>query len=402
MNLAVDLTDLATFADGIPHDLFARLRAEQPVAWQPTTYVPGFWALTRYDDVVAVNRDPKTFSSARGAMLWDTPGIADPDAPRMMIESDPPRHTRLRLLVNRGFTPRMIGRLEDFVRRVAVRTIEDARELGSFDFVELISSRLPMEVIAELLGVPPADQQHVYELSNRIAGFSDPEYGEVTGGSAISAVRDIRAYATALGATKRADLDADHDDIVSALLRDLDGEELSDAEFSMFVQLLAIAGNETTRTAISQALLGFFEHPEQWARLQTDPALLPSAVEEILRYTTPILHMRRTATCDTEVGGQAIAEGDHVVLWYASANFDERAFADPRTFDVGRSPNEHVTFGGGGPHYCLGAHLARLEIRVMFEELLARMPDLEPAGPIARLRSNFTNGIKRMPVRLVG
>jgi cholest-4-en-3-one 26-monooxygenase len=400
--LGVDLTDPATYADGIPHELFARLRAEAPVVWHPMgSGKSGFWSVTRYDDVVALNRDAEALSTAAaGTMLFDRPELANPDAPRMMIEMDPPRHTRYRLLVNRGFTPRMIGRLEEFMHAVAAGTLDrlDGRTDG--DFVADVAAELPIQVIAQLLGVPEEDRPHLFELSNRIIGFDEPEYGG-DGGPSNEAMTEIFALAHRLVEEKRAAMALGEplSDIATTLLAgEVDGEHLSDIEFDLFFLLLAVAGNETTRTAIAQGMLAFIEHPDEWDRLRADRSLLPSAVDEILRYTTPILHFRRTATHDADIGAP-IREGDRVVLWYASANFDDTVFDDPLRFDVGRTPNEHVTFGGGGPHFCLGANLARLEVKVMFEHLLDRFERIELTAPAERLRSNFTNGVKRMPVR---
>jgi cholest-4-en-3-one 26-monooxygenase len=401
--LGVDLTDPATWGDGIPHGLFARLRHDAPVAWHPTgsSGESGFWSITRYSDVVAVNRDAENMSTSRaGTMVFDRPELADPAAPRLMIEIDPPRHTRYRLLVNRGFTPRVIGRLEDFMHAVVTRTLDRVDTSGPIDFVDDVAAELPIQVIAQLMGVPEEDRPLLFELSNRIIGFDEPEYGGV-GQPADEAMAQIFGYASKLGAEKREQLAAGDapDDIVTALqTAEIDGERLSEIELDLFFLLLVTAGNETTRTAITQGMLAFIEHPDEWDRLRADRSLVPSAVEEILRWSTPIYYFRRTATADTEVAGQPIGEGDRVVFWYASANFDEDVFLDPLRFDVTRDPNEHVTFGGGGPHYCLGANLAKLEIRVMFEHLLDRVSRLELAGPVERLRSNFTNGVKRMPV----
>jgi cholest-4-en-3-one 26-monooxygenase len=334
-------------------------------------------------------------------MVFDRPELADPDAPRLMIEIDPPKHTRYRLLVNRGFTPRMIGRLEGFMHAVVTRTLDRLDAPGTIDFVEDVAAELPIQVIAQLMGVPEEDRPRLFELSNRIIGFDEPEYGG-TGMPAQQAMADIFGYASKLGAEKREQLAAGNapDDIVTALqTAQVDGSRLSEMELDLFFLLLVTAGNETTRTAITQGMLAFVEHPDEWDRLRADRSLLPIAVEEILRWSTPIYYFRRTATAGTEVAGQPIAEGDRVVFWYASANFDDDVFADPLRFDVARQPNEHVTFGGGGPHYCLGANLAKLEIRVMFEHLLDRFERLELAGPVDRLRSNFTNGVKHMPVR---
>jgi cholest-4-en-3-one 26-monooxygenase len=398
----IDLTEPEAFADGIPHDLFKRLRSETPVAWHPERDGDGFWCVTRHPDVVAVNRDAESQSTARmGTMMFDRPELADPAAPRMMIEMDPPQHTRYRLLVNRGFTPRMIGKLEDFMQAVTTRTLDRVVSKGAADFVDDVAAELPIQVIAEMLGAPEKDRPRLFELSNMIIGFDEPEYGGQGNRPADSAMFEMYGYANRIGAEHRAALDegADPHDIVSALLTaEVDGEQLSELEFDMFFLLLTVAGNETTRTAIAQGMLAFIKHPDQWERLREDRSLLPTAVDEILRYSTPILHFRRTASHDTEIAGQPVKDGDKVVIWYASANFDEEVFADPLRFDIGRTPNEHVTFGAGGPHYCLGANLAKLELKVMFEQLLDRLPTVKLAGPVERLRSNFNNGLKRMPV----
>jgi cholest-4-en-3-one 26-monooxygenase len=402
--LGVDLVDPETWREGIPHARFARLRREAPVAWHPTGSHghSGFWSITRHADVVTVNRDIETMSTERGGtMVFDRPELRDPAAPRLMIEIDPPRHTRYRLLVNRGFTPRMTGRLESFMHDVVGRTIARLDGRTSADFVDDVAAELPIQVIAQLMGVPEDDRPYLFDLSNRLIGFDEPEYG-ANSGPGSDAMVEMFGYASTLGAAKREQLAAGHapDDIVTALqAAEVDGERLSEMELDLFFLLLVTAGNETTRTAISQGMLAFIERPDEWHRLRADRALLPSAVEEILRWTTPIYYFRRTAKTDTEIAGQAVREGDRVVIWYASANFDDEVFVDPLRFDVTRDPNPHITFGGGGPHYCLGANLARLEIRVMFEHLLDRFPRLELAGPVERLRSNFTNGVKRMPVR---
>jgi cholest-4-en-3-one 26-monooxygenase len=398
----VDLTDLSTFRDGIPHELFARLRHEAPVVWHPERGGAGFWCVTRHPDVVEVNRECPGFSTApQGSMIFDRPELADPATPRMMIEMDPPQHTRYRLLVNRGFTPRMIGKLEDFMRGVATRTLDRVVDRGGADFVEDVAAELPIQVIAHMMGVPDEDRPKLFELSNKIIGFDEPEYGGEGNRPADAAMFEMYEIANRLGIAKRDELAAGHGggDIVSALLdAEVDGDRLSELEYDMFFLLLTVAGNETTRTAIAQGMLAFIEHPDQWDRVRADRTLLPTAVDEILRWSTPILHFRRTATRPVEIGGQAVAEGDKVVIWYASANFDEDVFDDPLQFDVARTPNEHVTFGAGGPHYCLGANLARLELHVMYDVLLDRLPLPRLAGPVERLQSNFNHGLKRMPV----
>ncbi|HZQ87308.1 MAG TPA: cytochrome P450 [Acidimicrobiales bacterium] len=390
----VRLDDARAFADGIPHAAFAALRRDAPVRWHADA---GFWSLTRHSDVAAVGRDTEHFSSEEGIMMFDQPELADPAAPRMMIEMDPPRHTRYRLLVNRGFTPRMVAQLSERVRAGAAVVVNEAASLGSCDFVSSIASPLPLQVIADLLGIPDGDRARLFSLSNRIMGHEDEEFGAATG-PPYEAINEMFGYAAALAADRRATAGERSDDIVGALLSRVGDDQLTEEDFGWFFLLLIVAGNETTRTALSQGMLAFFEHPDQWDRLLAAPSLLDSAVEEVLRWSTPILHFRRTATADVEFNGHAIAKGQKVLLWYASANFDEEVFASPLTFDVGRSPNEHVTFGAGGPHFCLGAHLARLEIRAMLHELTTRLPGLHLDGPVERLASNWTNGIKRMRV----
>jgi cholest-4-en-3-one 26-monooxygenase len=399
----IDLSDPQLFVDGLPHDLFARLRKDAPLFWQQEGRDAGFWCITRHDDVVAANRDVDRLSAERGVMVFDQPQLARADAPRMMIEMDPPRHTRYRLLVNKGFTPRMIGRLEANMRQVASRIVDRVAEHGQCDFVRDIASELPLQVIAEMMRVPAEDRELLFHWSNRIIGLTEPEYGAGSGDApAFDAAAQMYAYANQLAAARRAELGsgAEPTAVLDALLTAVvDDGRLSEVEFDLFFLLLIVAGNETTRTAIAQGMLALFEHPEEWGRLRADPTLVASAVDEILRWSTPILHFRRTATEDFELHGNVVHRGDRVVLWFVSANYDDEVFDDPRRFDVGRSPNPHVTFGGGGPHFCLGANLARLEIRVVLEELLARLPDLQLAGTPERLRSNFTNGLKRMPVR---
>jgi cholest-4-en-3-one 26-monooxygenase len=397
----VRLDDPMAFSNGIPHEAFAVLRRDAPARWHVDA---GFWSLTRHADVATVTRDTDRFSSEAGIMMFDQPELAPPEAPRMMIEMDPPRHTRYRLLVNRGFTPRMVARLTERIRVGAARVVDDVRALGSCEFVSSIASPLPLQVIADLLGVPEADRGRLFNLSNRIMGHEDEEFGAAAG-APYEAIGEMFGYATALAGDRRGAVaggveprGTGPDDIVGALLSSVGGDELSEEDFAWFFLLLVVAGNETTRTALSQGMVAFFEHPDQWSRLVHDQTLLDSAVDEVLRWSTPILHFRRTATEDVTLHGQTIRRGEKVLLWYASANFDEEVFVDPLTFDIGRSPNDHVTFGAGGPHFCLGAHLARLEIRVMLEELTTRLPGLRLDGPVERLTSNWTNGIKRMQV----
>ena len=393
----VNLLDRDNYVDAVPHEMFEVLRREAPVHWHLDPDGPGFWALTRYDDVVLVNRDNELFSSARGSALiieQDEESLAQQRL--MMLNMDPPMHTRYRLLVNKGFTPRMVGQLEERARAYVNAMIDDVSEKGECDFVTDIAAELPLQVIAEVMGVPQEDRHLVFDWSNRMIGADDPEYmGSPE--AVFEASTELYAYANQLAAKKRANPD---NDIISVLLQaEIGGDRLTELEFDLFFLLLAVAGNETTRNLIAHGQLALMDHPDQRARLIADPSLVPHAVDEMLRWGTPVMHFRRTAQRDTEIRGQRIAEGDKVVIWYISANRDEDMFDDPYRFDIGRTPNEHVAFGGGGPHFCLGANLARLEIRVMFEELLRRIPDMEPSGPVQRLRSNFINGIKHMPVQ---
>jgi cytochrome P450 len=392
----VDLVNRDTYVQGIPHEMFEVLRHEAPVFWHPEKDGRGFWAVTRYEDVVAVNRDNELYSSARGsALILDQPEDMLAQQRLMMLNMDPPMHTRYRLLVNKGFTPRTVGRLEERIGELTNDIIDRVSEKGSCDFVVDIAAELPLQVIAEVMGVPLEDRHKVFDWSNRMIGAEDPEYA-VAPEAAMEASMELYAYANRLAAEKRA---SPSEDIISVLLHaEVDGERLSELEFDLFFLLLSVAGNETTRNLISHGMLALIEHRDQRDKLLRDPSLLPGAVEEMLRIGTPVMHFRRTASRDTEIAGQPVAEGDKVVIWYVSANRDETVFPDPHRFDVERSPNEHVAFGGGGPHFCLGANLARLEIRALFREVLRRLPDMELAGPVERLRSNFINGIKHMPV----
>jgi cholest-4-en-3-one 26-monooxygenase len=315
---------------------------------------------------------------------------------QMMLMMDPPKHTKLRLLVNKGFTPRMIGKLEDHIRDVTRSIVDAVAARGECDFVVEVAAELPLQVIVEMMGVPDGDRHKIFEWSNRLIGSEDPEYN-VSRDEAIGAATEMFMYSAELAAAKRKN---PGDDIISTLLQaEVEGNKLTDTEFNLFFQLLAVAGNETTRNLISNGMHFLFENPDQRAKLAADRSLLPRAIDEMLRYASPVMYMRRTAPEDFELRGQTIKAGDKIALWYISANRDEDVFEDPHRFDITRSPNEYVAFGGGGPHFCLGANLAKLEIRVMFEELLDRLPDIELAGDVQRLRSNFINGIKHMPVR---
>jgi cholest-4-en-3-one 26-monooxygenase len=394
----IDLTDGRNFVAGVPYDWFRQLRAEAPVYWHPEATAPrgGFWTVTGYDDCVTVNKDWQRFSSAkRSALFGDMDDDQLAQQQLMMLNMDPTMHTRYRRLVNHGFTPRMVRDLEEKIVGYADGIIDAVCERGTADFVEEISAELPLLVIAELLGVPQEDRRMVFDWSNRMIGSEDPEF-QVPGSDPGEAAMAVFSYAEELAAERRL---APRQDLVSVLLEgEVEGEKLDQLELDLFFMLLIVAGNETTRNLMSGAMTAFFEHPDQWDLLRADRTLLPSAVEEMLRFVTPVMHFRRTAMSDTELGGQAISEGDKVVFWHISANRDDKAFTNPDAFDIARSPNNHMAFGGGGPHFCLGANLARMEIMVMFDRLLDRIPDIRLDGEVKRLQSNFINGTKHIPV----
>jgi cholest-4-en-3-one 26-monooxygenase len=393
---SVDLSDSRSYVAGVPHAYLASLRRHDPVHWQDEPGGPGFWAITRYDDCVTVNRDYEHFSSAaQGTMPFEMEADEIAQQGLMMLNMDPPLHTRYRRLVNKGFTPRMVRDLEESIHRSTDAIIDEVIEKGEADFVTQISAELPLQVIAELLGVPQEDRHRMFEWSNRMVGNEDPEYQDQTA-LALTSAMELYAYASELFAKKRID---PHADLMSALTTvEIEGEHLSDMELELFFLLLTVAGNETTRNLMSGAMHAFFQNPEQWQRLLNDRSLVTSAVDEMLRYVTPVMNFRRTAMVDTELSGTKIAAGDKVVFFHASANRDEDVFTDPDTFDVGRDPNPHIAFGGGGPHFCLGTNLARMEIRVMYEHLLDRMPDIHQNGEVQRLQSQFINGVKHIPV----
>jgi cholest-4-en-3-one 26-monooxygenase len=397
MRLAeIDLYSPEVFVRGVPHDAFRLLRAEAPVYFHAEPGGRGFYAITKYDDIVAISKDPHTFSSARGATnIQDYPPEDLSLVQMMMLNMDPPQHAKFRRIARTGFTPRMVAALEPSVRKMANTIIDKVAQRGECDFVRSISAELPLQVITELMGIPAADREKIFDWSNKLIGFDDPEFQNTYEDGKLAAA-EMWAYASQLGAERKG---TTGEDMVSVLVNAVvDGAGLSDMEFESFFLLLAVAGNETTRNLISGGMLALMENPDQRARLVADPSLIPSAVEEMLRYVTPVMYFRRTATKDTEIRGVKIKENDKVVMYYPSANRDEQYFKDGDKFDIGRNPNEHLAFGVG-EHFCLGTSLARLEIRVLFEELLRRLPDIQLAGEVRRLRSNFINGTKTLPVR---
>ncbi len=392
----VDLSDSRSYVDGVPHAYLAHLRRNDPVHWQDEPGGPGFWAVMKYDDCVTVNRDYDRFSSAaHGTMPFELGEEEEAQQSLMMLNMDPPIHTRYRRLVNKGFTPRMVRDLEASIHRSTDAILDEVVEDGQADFVTQISAELPLQVIAELLGVPQEDRHKMFEWSNRMVGNEDPEY-QADADLALASAMELYAYAAELFAKKRID---PHADLMSALTSvEIEGERLSDMELELFFLMLTVAGNETTRNLMSGAMHAFFQHPDQWQRLREDRNLLPTAVDEMLRFVSPVMNFRRTAMVDLTMSGTDVKAGDKVVFFHASANRDENVFDSPDAFDIARDPNPHIAFGGGGPHFCLGTNLARMEIRVMFEHLLDRVPDIRQDGEVQRLQSQFINGVKHLPV----
>jgi cytochrome P450 len=409
MTPRVELADLDIWSQGVPYAEFARLRREAPVAWsdEPAPN-SGFWSVTRYADIVAASRDVATFSSSRG-ISFEEPTDEDMAARRTIIDTDPPEHTKLRKIVSGSFTQRAVAVYQHFVTALTNEVLDHALTSDEFDFVDAVAKEVPIRVLARIMGLPATDLDLFIDLGDRLIANTDPGITDVVWGR-----DDTDAYRRYpfrspygkqlwdLGREIVADkLRSPGDDLLSTLLRaEVDGDKLSETDLDNFFSIMVIAGNETTRIAIAQGILAFCEHPGEWDRLRADPGLVETATEEVLRWTCPTHFMRRTATAGTELGGARIRAGDKVVLWYVSGNRDEAEFEAPDEFDVGRSPNRHLSFGRGGPHLCLGAHVARLEVRIVLEALARRVASFELAGTPRRIRSNFTNGLRDLPVRI--
>jgi len=390
-----DVGNPDAFEQGFPHALFRELRREAPVYWHEgqDDGGSGYWIISRYETIKSISRQPMLFSSASGV------SIEDRDQNFVsMIAMDPPDHRRYRSIVSGGFTPRQIAAQEPHHRQIVRTILDGVVDRGHCDFVVDVAAELPLRVIAELLGVPQSACGDLFDWSNKMVGNQDPEY--VFGmEEAERAAQDMFVFANGLAEERLAN---PQQDLMSTILHgEVEGHRLSTFEFDTFFLLLAVAGNETTRNLISHGLLLLLEHPEALERLRREPALLPQAIEEMLRFKSPVLHMRRTALEDTELEGQRIRRGQKLVLFYPSANRDEDVFDQPDTFDIERKSNPHLAFGIG-EHFCIGTHLARLETRVMFEGILERMHELELAGPVSYLRSNLIDGVKHIPLKFKG
>jgi cholest-4-en-3-one 26-monooxygenase len=415
----IDLRDLDTFERGVPHEWFARLRRHAPVFSHPIDSGPRIWVLSRHEDIAAVacdwerNSSAEALGSIRGMDTVDeerwqaevaarAATSADNDVTAgVMIMMDPPAHTKYRRLVSKAFTPRMVSLLEPGIRATTVRLIEAAisksQTGGQVDFVPAVAEPIPLMAIAEMLGAPEEDRAQLFAWANSLIGSEDPEFS-VDPKDHENAVRSFHQYAANLAEARRAE---PRDDMTTALLEaEIDGQRMSTDAFCRFFRLLTSAGAESTRYTTASGVQALIENPDQFDGLRADLSLAGSAVEEILRWATPVMYFRRAVTEDYELHGQQIRKGDKVSFWFISANRDEAVFEDPYTFNIRRRPNKHVAFGGGGPHFCLGSGLARLQLNIMFEELARRVSRIEPVGEPVRLRSNFMNGIKHLPLRL--
>ncbi|MET7773342.1 cytochrome P450 [Nocardia sp. NPDC005366] len=396
-----DFTDPGLWENRRPVEEFARLRRTAPVWWNAQSDETsggfrdgGYWVVSKLADIKEISRRPESFSSEKKGAIIRLPGDITPEQMNstgaLLVNMDPPKHSKIRRIISKGFTPRAVEGLRAALAERAARIVHEAKRAGSGDFVEQVAVELPLQAIAELLGVPQEDRRKVFDWSNQMLNYDDPEYGDPSLASA-----EILGYSWNMAEQRRS---SPGDDIVSELVQaDIDGESLASDEFGFFVILLAVAGNETTRNAITHGMKAFVDHPEQWEIYQRErPRTAP---DEIVRWATPVTVFQRTATEDLVLGGQKIADGQRVGLFYGSANFDEEGFEDPFTFDVLRNPNPHVGFGGTGTHYCVGANLARLEIDLMFNAIADAMPNLRQVDEPVRLRSGWINGIKKWQVR---
>jgi linalool 8-monooxygenase len=402
----VDLKNPDLYRDGIPHGVFEKLRLEAPVAWNPESDGRGFWSVTRYEDIIAVSKSPNLFSSDRkhgGHRMFDenVAGVAGVGADKTeapMISMDPPAHNQYRRMVSPGFAPRRVRLLEDRIRERVVAILDRLEGAETCDFVSDIAAELPIQMLAELLGVPQEDRNMLFDWSNALIAEDDAEY-RPSPEALREKIGQMAEYALGLWKER---LERPGDDLISMLVHSrIDGEAMTPERYIGTFILLVAAGNETTRNSISGGFLALSDHPAQKQRLIADPSLLATAASEIVRWVSPVMHMRRTAIEPAQIGDQSIRAGDKVILWYCSGNRDEAIFADPFRFDVARAEPPHVGFGTG-QHFCLGARLAEMQIRTFYEEFLRRYPDAQPCGPVQRMRSNFIVGYKSIPTRLRG
>ncbi len=409
----LDLSDLDLFEAGPPWQSFAALRRDDPCHFNPEPDGgKGFWSITRHADIINVSRDEVTFSSEIGAVNLEELDDAQLEIRKSMLEMDGARHFALRRLLQRDFSARALAPYETFLRGLTATTLDAALPKGEFDFVQEVSADFPIRVLVRLLGVPDDHAGQLINWGNRMVGNTDPDEADVLLGSPESeqyrnlpfrspAALEVFAYGDELARQRRG---SDGDDLVSKLVNRTpdDGVPLTERDFHNYFLLLVVAGNETTRHTITHTMKALIDHPDAFATLKERPELLPQAVEEFLRWASPVYHFRRTATKDVELHERRIKAGDKVVVWWPSGNRDESVFADPDVFDVTRDAREQMAFGKGGPHLCMGNQLARMEIKIMFEEILRRVDSVEQAGELRRVRSNFVNGIKEFPVRMTG
>ena len=406
----VDLNDLDLWARAVPYAEFARLRREEPVSWhdEPAPN-SGFWSVSRYADIVAASRDTATYSSARG-VSFEEPTDEDMAARRTIIDTDPPDHTKLRKILSGSFSQRAVAVYQHFVEGLTEEVLNRALVSDEFDFVDAIAKEVPIRVLARIMGLPGSELDRFIDLGDRLIANTDPAVTDVVWGRDDTDAYRLYPFRSPYGKrlwdlgreVVKDKLREPGDDLLSTLLAaEVDGFRLTKTDLDNFFSIMVIAGNETTRIAIAQGVLAFIEHQDQWTRLSEDPEdIAGAAADEVIRWTCPTHFMRRTATRDTELGGARIRAGDKVILWYVSGNRDETEFPDPDTFDVGRAPNRHLSFGRGGPHLCLGVHLAKLEVSIVLAALARRVARFSLAGPPQRIRSNFTNGLRELPVRI--
>ncbi len=410
----IDVKSVEVYAQGVPYAAFRLLREHDPVHWHPETAPdPGFWAITKHADVVAISKDPTRFSSAERFIYYEEIDAEDMDMRRSMIETDPPDHTRLRRIISPLFTPKMVEEYRVHARAIADRLLDNVVERDECDWVKDVCEMMPIRVFVEIFGAPEADADYLAKLTNQLVAINDPDLAPPPEAYERARARgfephqlpfrspaalDLWDYARDLCAARRVE---PQQDLITRLVQaEWEGDRLTDSELVNLCQLLVFAGTETTRNSLASGMLAFIEHPDQLDLLEADRSLIKGAVEEILRWATPIYCFRRTATEDVELRGTTIKKGDKVMMYYTSANFDEEVFDDPDRFDVTRDASAQVVFGGGGPHFCLGAFLARMQVETLFTAVLDRGLRLELTGPTTRLRTNFANGLKTMPVRV--